>query len=104
MEPIITRLWHGVTLEKKSDAYLDFLLNKGTSDYRSTPGIIGIHIWRTVNEHVAHFRTVTTWDSLNSVKKFTGGDHHRAIYYPEDKEFLLEFEPRVEHFETFVVK
>jgi hypothetical protein len=30
-----------------------------------------------------------------------GDDFEKAKYYPEDDDFLLEFEEKVEHFEVF---
>ncbi|HEV8591851.1 MAG TPA: hypothetical protein VGQ55_07090, partial [Pyrinomonadaceae bacterium] len=50
---------------------------------------------------VAHFFTLTFWDSYEAIKRFAGKNYERARYYPEDKDFLLEFEPNVQHFEVF---
>jgi heme-degrading monooxygenase HmoA len=104
MEKVITRIWHGTTLADHADAYLKFLLSKGTKDYESTPGNLSIHVWRSFEDNKAHFYTVTTWDSFESIKKFAGEDVEKAFYYPEDKNFLLEFEPQVKHHETYVVR
>jgi hypothetical protein len=38
------------------------------------------------------------WDSKDSIRGFAGEDVERARYYPEDKDFLLEFEPSVTHY------
>jgi hypothetical protein len=45
------------------------------------------------------FLTLTHWDSLEAVEAFAGEDISKARYYPEDADFLLEFEPTVEHYE-----
>ena len=37
---------------------------------------------------------------LEKIKAFAGEDVEVAKYYPEDKEFLLEFEPNVIHYEV----
>jgi len=34
------------------------------------------------------------------IKGFAGDDTELPKYYPEDKDFLLEFEPRVVHYEV----
>lgn len=47
---------------------------------------------------MTHFLTVTTWESEDAIRAFAGSDLLRAKYYPEDREFLLEFEPEVQHF------
>ena len=43
----------------------------------------------------------SAWDSLEAIKRFAGDSHEQAQYYPEDKNFLLEFEPTVQHYEAF---
>ena len=37
---------------------------------------------------------------MAAIEKFAGVPVDRAKYYDEDKEFLLEFEPRVMHWEV----
>lgn len=101
---MITRIWHGKTKASDSDRYLQFLLEKGVQEYLATPGILEVKIWRSVETDGAHFWTVSVWDSLESIESFAGTDVTNAKYYPEDSEFLLEFEPKVMHIETFIVK
>ena len=101
---MITRIWHGRTHAADADAYLDFLLKKGTKEYQATPGNIEVKVWRKQEGDIAHFWTVSIWDNLESIKVFAGEDFEKAKYYPEDDGFLLEFEPTVIHCETFNVK
>jgi hypothetical protein len=42
--------------------------------------------------------TVTRWESEESIRAFAGDDVLRARYYPEDQDFLLEFEPEAQHY------
>jgi hypothetical protein len=37
---------------------------------------------------------------MSAIEGFAGSDPERAKYYPEDEEFLLDFEPTVEHYEV----
>jgi hypothetical protein len=37
---------------------------------------------------------------MAAIRGFAGDDVEIAKYYPEDKEFLLEFEPHVVHYEV----
>jgi len=46
------------------------------------------------------FITLTFWKDRDSIKAFAGEDVEVAKYYPEDKDFLLEFEPKVVHYEV----
>jgi hypothetical protein len=43
---------------------------------------------------------LTFWDDYESIKHFAGDDYQKARYYPEDKDYLLEFEPEVTHFDV----
>ncbi len=98
--PMIVRIWHGVTAAAKSDAYLDYLEVTGVPDYRATEGNQGVYVLRRIEDDRAHFLTVSFWESMGAIEGFAGSDPERARYYPEDREFLLDFEPTVEHYEV----
>jgi len=98
---VIARIWHGKTLTAKADEYLAFLQRRALPDYRGTPGNLAAYILRRADGGIAHFTTVTHWESLQAIAAFAGADIARAKYYPEDSSYLLEFEPTVEHSELF---
>ena len=98
---VITRIWHGKTKAKHAEEYLEFVVKTGVRDYKKTPGNLSVQILRRIDGDVCHFWTVTRWDSVDHIKKFAGEDYEKAHYYPEDKNYLLEFEPNVIHCETF---
>jgi len=97
----ITRIWHGRTKAVDADRYLEFLERSGVRDYSKTAGNLSVKILRRIDGDVCHFWTVTEWDSYESIRSFAGDDIEKAKYYAEDKEYLLEFEPKVKHCETF---
>jgi heme-degrading monooxygenase HmoA len=96
---MIVRMWHGVADAAKSDEYLDYLGETGVPDYRATEGNLGVYVLRRIEDERAHFLTVSFWESMSAIEGFAGSDPERAKYYPEDEEFLLDFEPTVEHYE-----
>ena len=98
---MIARIWHGRTEVSKADAYVNFLKQSGLPDYRSTDGNLGAYILRRIEGDEAHFLTLSFWKSLDAIKTFAGEDYEKARYYSQDKEFLLEFEPTVLHYEVF---
>lgn len=61
---------------RDDDAYWAVLHDRAIPDYRSNPG------------------------SRGAIRAFAGDDIEVAKYYPEDRDFLLEFEPRVQHYEV----
>lgn len=97
---MIARMWHGRVPTPKARAYREFVNGRAIPDYRSVKGNISVHILERLDGDVTHFITLTFWESLESIKGFTGQDINIAKYYPEDKDFLLEFEPTVVHYEV----
>ena len=97
---MIVRMWHGRVPTTKADEYAQFTVGRAIPDYRSVKGNISAHVLQRREGDVTHFITLTFWDDLESIKGFAGEDVEAAKYYPEDKEFLLEFEPRVVHYEV----
>lgn len=98
----IARVWHGVVPEEKSDEYYRYLRRTGLSDYRSVKGNRGVFVFRQNENGRTHFLLLTLWDSCDSIRTFAGDDIHRARYYPEDADYLLELEPHVKHYEVLL--
>ena len=98
---VITRIWHGRTRSIHADTYLNYVGETGIREYRSIPGNLSAKILRRKEGDVCHFWTFTEWDNMDSIRRFAGDDFEKAKYYPMDKEYLLEFEEKVIHCETF---
>lgn len=97
---MITRMWHGRVPTSKAEAYRNFVNERAIPDYQSVEGNISVHILERQEGEITHFITLTFWKDRDSIKAFAGDDMEAAKYYPEDKDFLLEFEPRVVHYEV----
>jgi heme-degrading monooxygenase HmoA len=97
---MIARTWHGVTLAAKADAYDAYLQRTGVREYRATPGNLGVYVLRRIEGDRAHFLLVSLWVSYDAIRAFAGTDTERAVYYSEDRDFLLELEPHVTHYEV----
>ena len=97
---MIARLWHGVTRAADYDRYWEFLRHRAIPDYRNTPGNRGVRLFRRLEGDRAHFLTLSYWTSLEAIVGFAGEDIAVAKYYPEDRGYLLEFEPTVQHYEV----
>jgi heme-degrading monooxygenase HmoA len=100
---MIVRLWHGRVPAAQSDAYAAFLRVSGLADYRATPGNLAAYVLRREEGGVTHFLTLSLWNSWQSIAAFAGDDIESARYYPEDADFLLEFESTVQHYEVEAV-
>ena len=97
---MIARMWFGRTKAADYDGYLAYLEESGVAELQATPGNRGVMVLRRLDGDEAEFGVMSLWDSLDDVKAFAGQDVDAAHYYPEDERFLLEFEPRVKHFEV----
>jgi len=98
---MIARIWHGKTDNSQFETYSKFLQEVAIPDYSKTTGFKGLSFLRNIKTNEAHFTLITYWDNLDVIKNFAGTDYEKAKYYPEDKDFLLEFEEHVEHYEVF---
>ena len=98
--PLISRHWHGAVPAAKGDAYAAYLRRTGVTDCRATPGNRGVEVLRRTVGDETHFVFISFWDSMDAIRAFAGDDVERARYYPEDRDYLLELEPGVTHYEV----
>lgn len=96
---MIIRVWHGRTSLRRGDAYEQFLRARAIPDYRSVAGNLGAFVLRADEADACHFLTVSLWSTMDEIRAFAGESVDRAKYYDEDRDFLLEFEPTVAHYE-----
>lgn len=99
---MIARLWRGVTPQTKSEAYLEYLRRTGERECLATPGNRGVFVLRREIDGKAEFLFMSLWESMESIRAFAGPDLKKAVYYPEDSEYLLEMEPGVAHYDVSV--
>ena len=97
---MIVRMWHGRVPAAKAAEYRTFLNARAIPDYRSVAGNVSVHVLERADGDVTHFITMTLWAGMDAIRGFAGDDVEAAKYYPEDRDFLLEFEPRVVHYEV----
>ena len=97
---MIVRIWHGRTAPERAEAYAEFLRRRAIPDYRGVAGNQGAAVLRRAGADGAEFLTVSLWSSLEAIRAFHGDDIEAAKYYEEDQDFLVEFEPRVVHYEV----
>ncbi|TDO95438.1 antibiotic biosynthesis monooxygenase family protein [Flavobacterium sp. 245] len=98
---MIARIWHGKTKVDDYEVYTEFMIKTAIPDYEKTTGFVKLSFLRNIKNNEGHFTLITYWENLEVIKNFAGEDFEKAKYYPEDEQFLLEFEENVEHFEVF---
>ena len=71
----------------------------GLAAYRRTPGTIDAQMWtRDRGDGRTEVVTVSRWESLEVIQGFAGADISRAVFDPEDHDFLVGREETVSHY------
>lgn len=97
---MIARTWHGLTPSAMADEYVEYLYATGVPGLRQTPGNRGVWVLRRPDGERAHFWVISFWESEEAIRRYAGDVPARARYYPRDREYLLELEPEVTHYEV----
>jgi heme-degrading monooxygenase HmoA len=97
---MLARTWRGATKAEDADRYLDYLHQTGLAEYRKIEGNRGVLAFRRVAGGQAEFLLVSLWDSESAVRRFAGPDINRAVFYPEDEQFLIDRDDHVIHYEV----
>lgn len=97
---MIARIWRGATRAEDAERYREYLDETGVKEARATPGNRGVLVLRRVEDGRAEFLFASFWESMDVVRGFAGDDVERAVYYPEDRRYLLELDPHVRHYEV----
>ena len=95
---MIVRIWHGRTPRARGEDYSAFLAERAIPDHRDAEGNLEVIVLRRDEKDESHFVTISRWESEGAVRDWAGGDLLKTKYYPQDREFLLELEPEVQHF------
>jgi heme-degrading monooxygenase HmoA len=99
-KPMIARIWHGRTLTAKADEYEKYLNASGVERILKTQGNHGVEVLRKSDGPRTDFIVISYWESIDAVKRFAGPNFERAVIMDRDKEFLIEVEPNVLHYEV----
>lgn len=98
---MIARMWRGKIRTGDVGAYVEYIDGTGIKEYRQTPGNQGAQMWtRDLGDGTTEVITVSWWDDLDSIRGFAGDDIEVAVFYPEDDNYLVDRETRVNHFEV----
>lgn len=97
---MIARRWHGRVQAAKAEEYLGLMRKVALPDYCFTEGNRGAWCLHRRDGDVVHVEMFTLWDDEAAIRRFAGDDIKIAKYYEFDREFLLELEPEVDHFEV----
>jgi heme-degrading monooxygenase HmoA len=92
-------MWRGWVPTDRAADCIDYINRTGLAEYRQTPGNIDAQMWtRDLGDGRTEVLTLSWWESLDVIKGFAGEDIGRAVFYPDDDDFLLGREEIVTHY------
>ena len=94
-------MWRGWVSSDRADDYVDYIDRTGLAAYRQTPGNLGAQMWvRDLGDGRSEVTTLSWWETLDHIRGFAGDDIERAVFYPEDDDYLIDREVTVTHHEV----
>jgi len=97
---MIARLWKGKSTKAKADAYQHHFATTVERSLKAIAGHKGAYLLRRDDNGQVEFLALTLWDSLETIKRFTGADPDVAIVEPDGRAALTEFDDFVKHYEV----
>ena len=96
---MIARVWRGWVATDRAEEYVDYIGRTGLAEYLATAGNQGAQMWtRDLGDGRTEVQTLSWWESVEAIRGFAGDDIERAVYYPEDDEYLIDKENTVTHY------
>lgn len=93
-QPTIARIWRGRTRPERADEYEAYNYEVGIKPLIEKA--MGVQTLREDREHETEFMTISYWESVEAMARFTGGDPTRIHHLDRDAEFLIELPTSVQ--------
>ena len=92
--PRVARIWRGRTKRERADEYEAYSYEVGIKPLIEKA--LGVQYFREDRETETEFVTVSYWESIEAMSRFTGSDPTRIHHLPRDHEFLIEMPESVQ--------
>lgn len=86
--PTIARIWRGRTRRDRADEYESYSYEAGIKPLIEKA--LGVQTLREDRADETEFITISYWESVEAMSRFTGGDPNRIHHLDRDPEFLIE--------------
>jgi heme-degrading monooxygenase HmoA len=86
--PTIARIWRGRTRPELADEYEAYNYQVGIKPLIDKA--IGVQTLREDRDNETEFMTISYWESVEAMARFTGSDPRRIHHLERDAEFLIE--------------
>ena len=93
-QPAIARIWRGRTRREVADEYEAYNYEVGIKPLIEKA--MGVQTLREDRADETEFVTISYWESIDAMSRFTGGDPTRIHHLDRDEEFLIELSKEVQ--------
>jgi heme-degrading monooxygenase HmoA len=93
-KPMVARIWRGRVKRERADEYEAYNYEAGIKPLIAKA--LAVQTFRENRENETEFVTISYWESLESMGRFTGGDPSRIHHLERDREFLIELPKSVQ--------
>jgi hypothetical protein len=90
----IARVWRGRTRPEVADEYEVYNYKAGIKPLIEKA--LAVQTFREDRENETEFITISYWESLESMRSFTGGDPSKIHHLERDTDFLIELPKSVQ--------
>ena len=92
--PRIARIWRGRTRRDRADEYEAYNYEEGIKPLLEKA--LGVQSLREDIGDESEFVTISYWENVEAMSRFTGGDPTRIHHLARDPEFLIELPVQVQ--------
>lgn len=97
--PVIARVWRGRVPAARAEEYSTYLYDNGIVKIRGIAGNLGVQMLRRAEGDTTEFVVISYWPSRSSIQAFAGEDIEKVHFLPRDREFLIDPDETVRHYE-----
>jgi hypothetical protein len=94
VKPKIARIWRGRVPRAKADEYARYNYDAGIKPLEEKA--LGVQSLREDGETESAFITISYWESVEAMARFTGSDPKQIHHLDRDPEFLIELPTSVQ--------
>ena len=97
---MISRNWRALARRGEAGNYIKHLLHETFPKLSDIPGFRRASILKRELDAGTEFLIVTEWESIEAIKAFAGADPEVAVVPAVVQAMMLEYDPRVRHYEV----
>lgn len=97
---MILREWRGRANPSNDAAYPTHFRRNVLPELARVPGFLGAELGKRRIEDAIEFLVLTRWRDFGAIEGFAGREIEKAIVEPGAVAALIDFDPRVRHYEV----